>query len=111
MSADARVVMGFKGIEHDEELSQSVEKRCRALANEFPETAQFEVHMELEAGEVAVRVHVSGRDTQFASHARAAQARTASDTALEKLERELRRHHDKRIFGARREAQRSRSNR
>merc|ERR1711964_653725 len=86
MSADARVVMGFKWVEHDEELSESVEKRCRALADEFPETTQFEVHMELEAGEVAVRVHISGRDTQFASHSRAAQARTASDTALEKLD-------------------------
>ena len=90
MSEDASVVMGFKGIDHDEQLGQAVEKRCRALAIEFPETTHFEVHVELEAGEVAVRTHVSGRDTQFASHARAPQARTASDTALEKLERELR---------------------
>ena len=27
-SAEARVAMGFKGISHDEELSQAVEKRC-----------------------------------------------------------------------------------
>ena len=111
MSEEATVVLGFKGVEHDEDLSQSVEQRCRALAIEFPETTHFEVHVELEAGEVSVRAHVSGRDTQFASHARAPQGRAASDSALEKLERELRRHHDKRIFTARREAQRSRANR
>lgn len=111
MLADVKVAMGFKGIEHDEELSQGVERRCRVLAREFPETTHFEVHLELEAGEVSVHAHVSGRNTQFASHARAAHARTASDVALEKLERELRRHHDKQIFASRRDAQRARANR
>lgn len=111
MADDASVAIRFKDVERDEELNENLEASCAALAEEFPETTHFEVHLGLEAGEVSVHAHVSGRNTQFASHARASKAHTAAEAALEKLARELRRHHDKQIFSARREAQRIRANR
>ena len=46
-----------------------------------------------------------GKNTDAAAHAAAGEVRQAGERALDKLERELRRHHDKKIFGQRREAQ------
>ena len=111
MSATQAVAIRDKDVEHDSELEEVIETRCGALAQEFPEANHFEVQLAMQAGEVEVHAHVSGRSTRFASHARDNRPRAAGDGALEKLHRELRRHHDKLIFGMRREAQRTRANR
>ena len=47
-----------------------------------------------------------GKNTDVATHANAEAVRTASDQVLDKIERQLRKVHDKRIFTQRREAQR-----
>ncbi len=48
---------------------------------------------------------VTGKQTEAATHASATALARAADLVLEKIERQLRRVHDKRIFQHRREAQ------
>ncbi len=107
MTEAQTVMIRFKDVDHDDELRSRLEDRCRALAQEFPETMRFELSLSPASPDVDAHVHVAGKETDFAAHATAADARLAGDRALDKLERELRRKHDKKIFARRREAQRA----
>ena len=107
MTEDLRVVIRFKEVPVDENTKEALEKRCQQLAETFPETSRFEVSLTPAADDVRAQSHVSGKHVNAAAHAEAAEARVAGERALEKLERELRRHHDKQIYGHRREAQKN----
>ena len=111
MGQDGKISIRYKDVDHDEKVNDAVEAHCQMLSEEFPETTHFEVALSLEAGQISAHAHVSGKNTQFAAQARAAEPRKAAEVALDKLERELRRHHDKQIFTSRREAQKERAER
>jgi ribosome-associated translation inhibitor RaiA len=82
--------------------------RCEHLAEEFPETTRYEVTLQEQAGTIEAHAHVSGKKTSIAAHIENAEnARQAGDIVLDKVERELRKDHDKRIFSPRRKAQKS----
>ncbi len=108
MARDADVIVRFKDFANNLEVREILEARCHHLAQEFPETSHYELTLSLDSDEISAHAHVSGRHTQIASHARASDMRQAAELALDKLERELRRQHDKKIFAPRREAQRAR---
>ena len=99
------VVIHFKEMEADEELRRALEERCRDLAAEFPETTRFEISLTPDGVGCVAHGHVTGRDTELATHAQEKEAGHAADRLLDKLVRQLRRVHDKRIFAHRREAQ------
>jgi len=107
MAGDAKVVIRFKDVEHDDEVRSHLEKRCESLVQEFPETLRYEVNVGPASTEVQAHAHVTGKDIDAAAHASGADARLAGEHALDKLERELRRIRDKRIFGRRRVAQKT----
>lgn len=111
MTRDAKVVIYFKDLEQNDLLNEALEKRCHHLAEEFPETTRYEITISLDRNEVNAQAHVTGKNTSIASRAAADNQRQAAETALDKLERELRKEHDKRIFAARREAKRTRAKR
>jgi ribosome-associated translation inhibitor RaiA len=111
MVQDATVVIRFKDMANHESLRSALESRMYHLANEFPETTHFELTLEPEAGDISAHSHVSGRHTDLAAHARAADLQQAGERSIDKLERELRREHDKRIFGNRRSAQKTKAKR
>ena len=104
MAQDADVIVRFKDFANNHEVREILETRCHHLAQEFPETSHYELTLSLDSDDVTAHVHVSGKRTQTASHATASDMRQAGELALDKLERELRRHHDKRIFTPRRDA-------
>jgi ribosomal subunit interface protein len=108
MTHVAPVVMHLRDLERDaiEALQGVIERRCEQLAREFHEVGRFEVHVFGQGNGFEAHGHVSGRRTDFGTHARADVARVAAELALDKLEQQLRRAHDKRIFQQRREAQR-----
>jgi len=99
--------ISFKDVEHDDAVRDELERRCEALAAEFPETTRFELHLTSTSPQVHARAHVTGKDVDAAAGATGPDARQAGQLALDKLERELRRHHDKKIFAHRREAQKA----
>lgn len=107
MSSSPVIVVHFKDVEIDEMVREGVEKRCEQLADEFREATRFEVTIEENGVGYAVHGHATGKHTDVATHVQADTARTASDQVLEKIERQLRKVHDKRIFAQRREAQKA----
>ena len=107
MSRIPSVVLHFRDVEIDETVRESVQRRCDHLADEFHEINRFELtYMENGPG-FTVHAHATGKNTDVATHADADAARAASDQVLDKIEKQLRRVHDKRIFSRRREAQRA----
>lgn len=102
---EASVVIHFNHMSTDDDVRKHLQERCDHIATEFPETAHYELSLTPDAGEIRADAHASGRGTHIAAHASHENLRQAGEMALNKLERELRRHHDKRIFGRRREAQ------
>ena len=112
MARDPHVVIHFKELENDDDLREHLRERCLHLAEEFPETTQFELTLQESAGAIECHGHVTGKRTSVAAHAEGAEIpRQAADQVLDKVERELRKAHDKRIFTPRREAQKSRGKR
>ena len=106
MSRSPSVVLHFRDLEIDDVVRESVQRRCDHLADEFHEVNRFELTISENGSGFIVHGHATGKNTDVATHAEAEVARTASDQVLDKIERQLRRVHDKRIFSRRREAQR-----
>jgi ribosomal subunit interface protein len=106
MSRSPSVVLHFRDVEVDEIVRESVHRRCDHLADEFREVSRFELTICENGAGFSVNGHATGKNIDIATHAAAAAARAASDQVLDKIERQLRRVHDKRIFSRRREAQR-----
>jgi ribosomal subunit interface protein len=101
------LLISWKDVDADERLREAVERRCRALGEEFPELTRIEVTLAADGVGHAAHVRVRGRDTEADAHGTGSELRQAADAALDKAERHLRRVHDKRIFARRRDAQKS----
>jgi ribosome-associated translation inhibitor RaiA len=97
------VAISFKDLEHDEEVRERAEERCRALAEEFPEPTHIELTLAPDGTGFSAHAHVTGR-AEIAAKAEAHELGLAADRALERLARALRRVHDKRVFSRRRAA-------
>ncbi len=111
MAQTTNVVIHFKDLASRDSIRELIDERCNQLALEFPETTQYEITLEPDAGEIKVHAHVTGKQTSLAAHATSDDLRQAAERAIDKLERELRKDHDKRIFSQRRQAQKARSKR
>jgi ribosomal subunit interface protein len=111
MARDTTVIVHFGDVERTEELGEALERRCLHLASEFSEAGQFEISLSLDRNDVSAHAKVTGKNTSVAAQANAPDARQAADAALDRLERELRNRHDKRIFTLRRAARRDKATR
>jgi len=103
MSAAPTVTITLRDGELEPETREGIELRCRQLGQEFPETTRFEVSVAQDGVGHAVHAHVTGKGTDVAAHANHEDAARAADQALDTVEKQLRRGHDKRIFARRRE--------
>jgi ribosome-associated translation inhibitor RaiA len=112
MSRDPRVIIHWKSIPNEDEVHEHLIERCQHISSEFPEARHFELSLEPNGVGIQCSGHVNGKSTRVAAHQTGSEtARHAGDKVLEKLERELRREHDKRIFSPRRKAQQSQAKR
>jgi ribosomal subunit interface protein len=100
------VVVSFKDIAHDDPTQAAIQRRCEALAAEFQEVTRFEITLLQDGVGFAGHGHVTGKGEDVGAQAHAKELLPAAEGLLDKLERQLRKHHDKRIFAQRREAQR-----
>jgi len=105
--ADVTIVISFKDMAPDEALRGSIEKRCNALAEEFPETLRYELTVSPDGAGHVTHARVSGGSIHIDTHGSAIEMGLAADKALEKVEHQLRRIHDKRVFARRREAKKA----
>jgi ribosome-associated translation inhibitor RaiA len=99
------VEVRFKDLEPDEQLRERVERRCRELTENFPEATHIEITFSPEGDEFSAHGHVMGKRTEAATSATASELTPAADRLFDRLAKQLRRAHDKRIFVQRREAQ------
>lgn len=106
MSELPTVVTIFKDMETDERVRDVIEKRCEVLHAEFQELSRVEITLEETGNSYAAHAHVTGKNRDVGAQADANELLPAVDRLLDKLERQLRKIHDKRIFAQRREAQR-----
>jgi ribosomal subunit interface protein len=101
------LVTNFKDLSSDESVREAVETRCRHLAAEFTEIVRIEITLSADGVGFTAHGHVTGSHIDIATHAAANQLLPAAEKLIGKVERQLRRAHDKRIFAKRREAQRN----
>jgi len=106
MALDPPVVVHFKDVPHSDKVRSSIESRCKQIGQEFDEVARFEISLEPNGTDIEAHGHATGKRTNVATQATGQNLRAAADNVLDKIERQLRKHHDKRIFSQRREAQR-----
>jgi ribosome-associated translation inhibitor RaiA len=107
MSQSLDVVIHLKDLTLEDDHRESIERRCRQLADEFPEVDRIEISVHEDGAGIQVQGHATGKNTDAATHADASEVVPAVDAVLDKVKRQLRRAHDKRIFAQRRDAQRN----
>jgi ribosomal subunit interface protein len=106
MTQSPTVIVHAKDFELDDHVRIQIERRCEHLAEEFPEVARIEIAITQASPRFDVHGHATGKHTDLATHANATDPRAAADMVIDKIGKQLRRVHDKRIFTQRREAQR-----
>ena len=112
MHQSVKVKTHWRNLPPEETTDQYLERRCDHLMAEFPEAESFEISLNAEGKKVECHAHVDGKRTRLAAHSSGAQSsRQAAEDVLDKLEREMRKDHDKRIFGQRRKAQKAQTKR
>ncbi len=99
-------VVTFKELSADERVREAIEKRCAHLAEEFQEITRVEVTLSEDGAGYTVHGHVTAKGSDVGAQAEASDLGAAADRLLDKLERQLRKHPDKRIFTQRRTARR-----
>ena len=107
MSPDSPIVVHFKEVPNSEKVREAIESRCDQLAAEFEEVTRFEISLSPYGNDIEANGHATGKKTNVATQATGKNLRVAADQVLDKIERQLRKNHDKRIFSQRRDAQRN----
>jgi ribosomal subunit interface protein len=105
VSTKPTVVISFKDIPVNDPVRELLELGTERLAAEFPETTRFEFTLAPDGTGHTAHARVTGSGNEVDSHAQAVEVGQAADKLLDKLERQLRRVHEKRIFSPRRDAQ------
>ncbi|MCP3983147.1 MAG: HPF/RaiA family ribosome-associated protein [bacterium] len=104
LMANGLVAMHIKDTDLSEEARRRLEARCQSVVEEFPELTHLEISVAPEGLGHTASAHATGKHTEAATHAKGEQAAQVADLVLHKLEHQLRRVHDKRIFARRRDA-------
>ncbi len=107
MTNTPSVVIHFKDVEQDEPLRESIQRKSQHLGEEFHEISKIEISLAPNGVGFIANGHVTGKGTDVATHVKASKLAPAVDSVFDKIERQLRKNHDKRIFSQRREAQRA----
>lgn len=102
--ANGLVALHLKDTDLSEEARRRLEERCQSVVDEFPELTHLEITLAPDGPGHAASAHATGKHTEAATHAKGEKATQVADLALHKLEHQLRKVHDKRIFSRRRDA-------
>ncbi len=99
----------FQDLPHSSDARSECETRVQGLQEQFPETTKYEITLRQNRTAHDVHVHVTGKDLELAASADHHGLREAIVEAFERLERQLRKRHDKQIFARRRDTRSPRS--
>ena len=101
------VVTNFKDVSASATVRELIERRCEHIAEEFHEVRRMEVTLTEDGQGFTAHGHFPTKGHDVEAHANASDLGPAADKLLDKIERQLRTLHDKKIFSQRREAQRN----
>ena len=90
------------GLPHSKRLQADCERHTRELQGEFPETHKFEVACARSGERYEVHVHVTGKEGEVVASATHWVLHEGVQQAFSKVQRQLRKRHDKRIDARRR---------
>ena len=96
----------FQDVPHSESIQRECERWIDLLREEFPETSKYEITLTHAGNDHETHVHVTGKHVELASQARHRDLREAVTDAFDRVRRQLRKHHDKKISGRRRDTHR-----
>ena len=105
MTKNPSVVVHLNDIQVEDQTFDAIRERCGYLIEEFHEVSRFEITLNEDGLEFSAQTHATGKNTDLSTHAVASEPGAVVDQALDKIERHLRKIHDKRIFSPRRAAQ------
>jgi ribosome-associated translation inhibitor RaiA len=91
----------YHHVTHSDSLREQCERLAEGLRDEFPEAQSCEVSLQQNGTDREVIVHVTGKELDVASRARAMEFRDGVHDAFERVRRQLRTHHDKLVFRGR----------
>ena len=102
--------MSFRIHFQDLRSSEAIREECQRLSNDlresFPEASKFEVRLSINGELHETHVHVTGKDLAVASSAADRELRDSVTEAFQRVQKQLRKRHDKQIFTRRRGAAR-----
>ena len=105
MTQSPTVVVHLKDVTVTDRVRDSIDKHCGRLAEEFREVNRFEITISENGLGFEVHGRATGKNMEVATHAVSNHPGPAADQLFGKIERKLRKLHDKRIFSQRRSAQ------
>lgn len=92
----------FQDVPHSDKVRDECEQLAAALREEFPETSKCEVTITHSGEEKELHLHVTGKDVDLAARAQARDVHETVVEAFDRVRRQLRKRHDKKIFSGRR---------
>ena len=97
----------FRDVPPSNKAKGECEELARGLEAEFPETDKFEVTVSRTGELYETHLHVTGRHVSVNASAESRELHETLVETFDKAHTQLRKHHDKQIFGRRREGQKS----
>lgn len=94
-------------IRHSQKIQLEFNALVERLREEFPEAKKFEISFNRSGDLYDTHVHITGKELSVAARAKSRVMHDALVDGLDRAHRQLRKHHDKQIFGHRREAMRN----
>ncbi len=92
----------FRDVQLSERVREECENAASALEQEFPQMQSCDVRVSHDGELHEAHVHVTGKGVDIAASASEREIRDAVHEALERARKQLRKHHDKKIFARRR---------
>lgn len=93
----------FHEVPHHDWVREECERLAGALEEEFPETEKFQVTVGRDGEAYSTHLHVTGKHVSVNAQAESRELRDTLGEAFAKAHTQLRKHHDKVVFGRRRE--------
>ena len=105
MTESPTVVVHVRDVTVKDSVRKAIDKHCGRLVEEFREAKKFEITISGDGLGFEIHGRVTGKNTEIDTQAAASEPGPAADQLFDKIERQLRKLHDKRIFSQRRLAQ------
>ena len=86
------LIISGRHIEMDDSIRVFAADRMERITKEYPKLTTARIVVDSERGWRLAEIHVNGKHLELVAHAKSRDTRVSLDTAIERLEKQLRRH-------------------